>query len=168
MLIVPLKGDMIKTSDNSHPRRVTSYTSFKSAPAVYLDVPVGEDRVVYFSDIIEINRVKVEYEPNSRLLEAFGPIRRKYNLPQEGDKITVRSADLQSDGKEVKVEVTKLLLQSKKWGVGKGLMVLHGDDHYSLTDILDIYREVGSEGFNKEGFQHLYFDYLPAYTKSKE
>jgi hypothetical protein len=168
MLIVPLKGDMIKTSDNSRPRRVTSYTSFKSAPAVYLDVPVGEDRIVYFSDIIEINRVKVEYEPNSRLLEAFGPIRRKFNLPQEGDKITVRSADLQSDGKEVKVEVTKLLLQSKKWGVGKGLMVLHNDDHYSLTDIQDIYREVGSEVFDKEKFQHLYFDYLPSYTKSKE
>lgn len=168
MLIVPVKGDLIKTSDNNKPRRVTSYTSFKSAPAVYLDVPPGDDRVVYFSDIIEINRVKVEYEPNSRLLEALGPLRRKFNLPQEGDKITVRSADFQSDGKAVKVEVTKLLLQSKKWGVGRGLLVLHNDDHYSIADILDIYREVGSEEFNKEKFQHYYFDYMPAYTKSKD
>lgn len=166
MLIVPLKGDLIKTADNSQLRRVTSYTSFKSAPAVYLDVPPGEDRVVYFSDIIEINRIKVEYEPTSRVLEALGTIRRKFNLPQPGDKITVKSHHFNHDGDEVKVEVTKLLLQSKKYGIGRGLLVVCGEDHYTLPDILDIYRDVGSEVFDQKKFLNYYFDFLPLNLKS--
>ena len=61
MIVVPIRGDKIKTSDSSDIRVVSSYTSLKNQPAVYLEKSTSVDAYVYFSDIVEINGVRVEY-----------------------------------------------------------------------------------------------------------
>ena len=93
MLVVPIKGDKIKTADNSDIRIVSTYTSLKDQPAVYLEKSTSADVYVYFSDIVEINGVRVEYEGGSKLFSALGPLKRKYNLPQPKDMIKIKLID---------------------------------------------------------------------------
>jgi hypothetical protein len=89
MLIVPVKGDRIRTKDDSQYHRVSSFSSLKDEPAVYIK-PAGTDPFVYFSDIVEINGVRVEYDSSSKVFNALGPLKRKYNIPQPKDSIFVK------------------------------------------------------------------------------
>lgn len=167
MLVVPIKGDKIKTSDNSEIRVVSSYTSLKQQPAVYLDKSTSYDSYVYFSDIVEINGVRVEYESSSKLFSALGPLKRKYNLPQPKDVIKIKLIETSFKEEVEEVEVTSLKLHNKNIGPTRGLLVCSKNANYDLSEVLDIDRKNGFEQFNKKKFQDYYIDYLPLSTKRK-
>ena len=167
MLVAPVAGDRIKVLSSPDSLRVSSYTSLKSEPAVYLREPLQDgSRAVYFSDIVEINGTAVEYESDSKLLKALGPLKRKFNLPQEGDEIIIKLIDTAFKQEKVKLKVTGLRLHSRK-EPSKALLVVTEDSSFPLTEILDIERSVGFERFKRESFLQFYLDYLPYNTKSK-
>jgi hypothetical protein len=161
MLILPIAGDMITTKDGGR-LTVSMYSNFKSEPAVYVDAPRGEESLFYFRDIEEINGVKVEYNTSTKIFESLGVVKRKFNLPQAGDTITVVKPNAPIDSDDDKAEVKLLKLHNEAIGRSKGLVVLDTDDNvYELPDILSIDREVGTESFDRKKFLKLYKDYLP-------
>jgi hypothetical protein len=162
MLIVPLKGDKATTVDGDE-FTVLEYTNYKTDPAVYIDVPPGQNSILYFQDIAEINDVKVEFNKSSKLFTALGIVKRKYNLPQSKDVLTVENPGSPEDAQPIDVEVKTLKLHSRAIGLSKGLAVLD-DDHkvYVLSDILNIERANGSEHFDRKKFLKYYRDYTGA------
>lgn len=167
MLVVPVRGDKIKTADNSEVRVVSSYTSLKEQPAVYLDKTTSSDAYVYFSDIVEINGVRVEYETGSKVFSALGPLKRKFNLPQPKDTIKIKLIETAFKEEVEEIEVDSLKLHSKTAGATRGLLVASKDGAYSLSEILEITRKGGYEKFYKDKFCSYYIDYLPIGSKSK-
>lgn len=169
MLVVPVRGDRVLTKDHPDPLTVSSYTNLKTAPAVYVRGEDASSEAVPLSDITELNGVKVEFHKDSKVLEALGPLRRRHNLPQPGDKITVKLVTLPSDAKDVseQVDVKHLRLHDQAKGVSRGLLACSPDACYTLKDIIDIERKVGSEPFDASAFQRYYLDYMP-YSGSKE
>jgi len=169
MLVVPIRGDRVLTKDHPDPLTVSSYTNLKPDPSVYVRGEGVSGETVVLNDIIELNGVKVEYHKGSEVLEALGPLRRKYNLPQPGDKITVRLVNMPTDANDVteQVEVDRLSLHNKAKGVSRGLLVCSSSACYTLKDILDVDRKVGSEPFDAKAFQRYYLDYMP-YSGSEE
>ncbi len=160
MLVVPLTNDKITTFDADE-FTVTSYTNHKSEPAVYIDAPRGQLSLVYFTDIDKINDVKVEYNKTNKVFEALGVIKRKINLPQQHDKITVSNQENPEDGESSTSEVKLLKLHNESIGRSKGLVAIDKDDNvYELQDIENIDRAIGSEQFNKSKFLKIYKDYL--------
>ena len=160
MLVVPLKGDTITTKDGPQ-FKVDSYTNYKADPAVYVDVPAGQNSIVYFQDIEEINGVKVEYNKSSKVFTALGVIKRKYNLPQPKDVITVAPADGLEDGADNDSTVKTLKLHSRAIGLSRGLVIIDTDDRvFSLSDLTDVEREVGGEHFDRKRFTKYYKDYM--------
>lgn len=168
MFVIPVRGDKIKTKDDSNPRVVSSYTSLKDEPAVYLTAGSSEDRFLYFSDIIEINGVSVDYDSSSKTFNALGPLKRKYNIPQPGDKITIKLQDVNYKDETEEIDVDSIKLHSKKHGPGRGLLVCGEKSCFTLTDIIDLERKSWTETFNAERFQKYYFDYLPLGIKIKQ
>jgi hypothetical protein len=147
--------------------RVSSYTSLKSEPAVYLRQPLDDgSKAVYFSDIIEVNGSPVEYDSDSKLLKALGPIRRKFNLPQPRDTLTIKLVDTTFKQEAIKLIVEAVKLHSRN-DPTKALLVCSKDTCVPLTEILDVEREVGFEKFNRSQFLHYYVDYLPFNAKAK-
>jgi hypothetical protein len=162
MLIVPLRGDKITTADGPE-FVVDSYTNFKTDPAVYVDVARGQNSIVYFQDIDLINGVKVEYNKASKVFTALGIVKRKYNLPQPKDSITVRNAGNQEDAENDHVLVKTAKLHSRAIGLSKGLVIQDADGGiHGLADIIDIERSVGSEHFDSKRFIKYYKDYSGA------
>ena len=163
MLVVPIRGDRVLTKDHPDPLVVSSYTNLKSEPSIYVRGGDVSGETVVLNDIIELNGVKVEYRKGPNVLEALGPLRRKYNLPQHGDKITVRLVNMPTDATDVteQVEVEHLSLHNKVKGISRGLLVCSSAACYTLKDIIDIERKVGSEPFSQKSFQHYYLDYMP-------
>jgi hypothetical protein len=160
MLVVPVKGDSITTKDGPQ-FKVDSYTNYKTDPAVYVDVPPGQNSIVYFQDIEEINGVKVEYNKSAKVFTALGVIKRKFNLPQPKDLITVALPDSLEDGGDNDTNVKTLKLHSRAIGLSRGLVVLDTEDNvFSLSDITDIDREVGGEYFDRKKFAKYYKDYM--------
>lgn len=159
MLVVPLKGDSITTTDG--PKfTVDSYTNFKTDPAVYVEVPRGQNSIVYFQDIEEINGVKVEYNKSSKVFTALGVIKRKYNLPQPKDTITVERPGGPDDAGDDDSEVKTPKLHSKAIGLSRGLVIIDKEDNvFSLGDIIEIDRSVGGEHFDRKKFLRYYKDY---------
>jgi hypothetical protein len=167
MLVVPLKGDKICTLDDSDPKVVTSYTSLKDEPAVYVSTSTSKEPYIYFADIAEINGVKVEFKKDSKVFETLGPLRRKLNLPQPGDKVKINLIDVPFKKEDESFTVESLKLHSKKYGIARGLLVCSEESSFPLSELLDIEREEGNEPFNAKRFQKLYLDYLP-YKSSKK
>lgn len=161
MFVVPVKGDKIKTKDDSAPRVVSSYTSLKDEPAVYLTAGSSTDRYVYFSDIIEINGVAVEYDSPSKTFNALGPLKRKYNIPQPGDTIKIKLMDVHFKDETEEIDVDSIKLHSKKHGESRGLLICGEQSCFTLSDILDLTRKSWTETFNSKKFQKYYFDYMP-------
>ena len=161
MLVVPVKGDKIVTKDSSTPVVVSSYTNLKDEPAVYLVAGSSKENFVFFSDIVEINGVRVEYKSDSKVFDALGPMKRKFNLPQPKDTIKVKLQDVDYKDDAEEIPVTSLRLQSRKHGVSRGLLAVGQDSGFTLTDIIDITRKNGSEKFDAKRFQRYYFDYCP-------
>jgi hypothetical protein len=167
MLVVPIRGDKIKTADSSDVRIVSSYTSLKDQPAVYLEKATSADAYVYFSDIVEINGVRVEYESGSKLFSALGPLKRKYNLPQPRDTIKIKLIDTAYKQEIEEVEVDSLKLHNKTVGATRGLMVCSKEANYPLSEVLEVEHKNGYEKFDKDKFCAYYIDYLPISAKSK-
>lgn len=165
MLVVPIKGDKIITKDDSKPAIVSSYTNLKDEPAVYLQAGSSRERFVYFSDIVEINGVRVEYVTDSKVFDSLGPLKRRFNIPQPKDTIKVKliEADYKEDVEAI--EVTSIKLQNKKHGISRGLLACGKESCFTLVDIIDIERKVGSEHFDADRFQKYYIDYAPIRTK---
>lgn len=161
MFVVPVKGDKILTKDDSTPATVSSFTNLKDGPAVYLVAGSSKEKFVFFSDIVEINGVRVEYKTDSKVFDSLGPLKRKYNIPQPKDliKLKIVEADYRSDTELVMV--ASLKLQNKKHGISRGLLACGKESCFSLTDILDIERKSGAERFNAKRFLDYYIDYCP-------
>jgi hypothetical protein len=166
MLVVPLKGDKITTKDNSDPQIVSSYSSLKDEPAVYLKN--SSDQFVYFTDIVEINGVRVEYDSTSNLFNALGPLRRAFNLPQPKDTIKVKLMDVSFRDDIEEMEVTSIKLHMKKYGVERGLLVCTKEGCFSLSDIEAIDHKSISENFDPVKFKRYYFDYYPILNRGKK
>jgi hypothetical protein len=160
MLIVPLKGDKLTTTDGPE-FTVDSYTNFKTDPAVYVDVPRGQNPIVYFQDIEQINGVKVEYNKATKVFTALGIVKRKYNLPQPKDTITVKKPGNPDDSQDDQAQIKTSKLHSRSIGLSKGLVLIDTEDNvYSLSGVLGIDRAVGSEHFDRKRFLKYYRDYL--------
>ena len=166
MFVVPVKGDKIRTKDDGNVKVVSSFTSLKDEPAVYVK-PAGNTPYVYFSDIVEINGVRVDYKSDSKIFEALGPLRRKYNLPQPKDEIKVKLIEVPYKDETEKLLVTGLKLQSKKYGKGAGLLIVCKEGQFILSDVLAIDRTNWTEPFDAEQFSKYYFDYLPTNIRHK-
>lgn len=167
MLIAPVAGDRIKVLNSSEVLRVSSYTSLKSEPAVYLRQPLDDgSKAVYFSDITEVNGTPIEYDSDSKLLKALGPIRRKFNLPQFRDTLVIKLVDTTFKQEQIKLTVEIIKLHSRN-DPTKALLICSKDTCVPLTDIIDIEREVGFEKFDRQKFLQYYIDYLPFNAKTK-
>lgn len=166
MFVVPVKGDKIRTKDDGEYKKVSSFSSLKDEPAVYVK-PAGNEPFVYFSDIVEINGVRVTYHSEGKIFEALGPMKRRFNLPQPKDTITVKLIDVPYKDETEDLVVTGIKLHSKKFGEGRGLLVTCKEGQFALSDILDIERHNWTERFDRELFKKLYFDYLPINMKRK-
>lgn len=160
MLVVPIKGDRITTKDSLE-FTVDSYTNFKPDPAVYVDVPRGQNPIVYFQDVDLINGVKVEYNKSSKVFTALGIIKRKHHLPQPKDIITVDRPGGPEDAGDDDTTVKTPKLHSRAIGLSRGLVIIDTDDNvFSLGDIVDIDRDVGGDSFDRQKFTRYYKDYL--------
>lgn len=166
MQVVPIKGDVITTADG--PKfTVSSYTNFKSkGPAVYVEHNDGEaSLLIYFFDIVEVNDVKVEFNNQSKILNALGYIKRKVHIPQKHDTIYVHD----EEGNEQKLKVKELKLHNKNLGLSRGLLIIGNDDEvYSMRDIINIKRVSGDSWFDEKKFQSIYSDYLGYREKRKK
>ena len=166
MFVVPVSGDRIKTKDNGEIRKVTSFSSLKDEPAVYVR-PGGSENYVYFSDIIEINGVTVEFNEDSKVFDSLGPLKRRFNLPQPKDTIKVKLINVSFKDELEDLIVTSLRLHSKKYGAGRGLLIITKEGEFSLSDIRDVVHSTWNEQFDVERFKKYYFDYLPTGIKRK-
>lgn len=159
MIVVPLAGDVIQTSDGQK-LRVRAYTNYKEGgPAVYCRNRGDKNQtLIYFFDIVSINGTKVEYARASKMFNAFGKINRVQHLPQPDDAIIVASG-----GEKKSVEVGSLKLKSKAYNVSKGIIVKGQDgEAYRLKSVIDIDRDIGGSRFNRKAFLALYDEYLGA------
>jgi len=166
MFVVPVVNDRIRTKDSGDILKVSSFSSLKDEPAVYVK-PAGNEPYIYFSDIVEINGVKVEYVPDSKIFDALGPIKRRFNLPQPKDTIKVKLQEVSYKDEYEELTVTSLRLHSKKYGAGRGLLVITKEGEFSLDDLYNIERNGWNEQFNAERFKKYYFDYLSVNVKRK-
>ena len=161
MLVVPVKGDKILTKDDSAPAIVSSFTNLKDEPAVYTVAGSSREQFVFFSDIVEINGVRVEYQTDSKVFDSLGPLKRKFNLPQPKDTIKVKLIEANYRDDVEKVDVKSIKLQSKKHGVSRGLLICGDQSCFTLVDIIGVERKTGAEKFDAEKFQRYYIDYCP-------
>lgn len=158
MLLVPVKGDKIKIRDSDELCVVSSYTNLKSDPALYI---VGQaSDVIYFSNIEEINGIKVEFNSSNKVFDSMGPLRRRINLPQPGDTIKIKEQDESSDYKDSDFVIKSIKLhdRSKK---AFGILVNTNLQTYDLSDIVDIERKLSVEKFDLSLFKRYYIDYFP-------
>ena len=154
MLIVPVTGDKITVKDTEEVLVVSSYTNLKKEPALYIEGN-SADAVIFFSQIEEINGVKVSYNSTSKVFDSLGPLKRKINLPQIGDLLSVE------DGKEIKeIEVKNLKLHDRN-KKSFGLLVSDGIDTYSLKQIKEISSKSNLSNPNIVQFRKYYIDYFP-------
>jgi hypothetical protein len=166
--VVPVAGDKIKTEDNDNEFVVTSYTNLKQEPAVYIDALEGENNTIYFYDIQEINGVKVDHNRASKIFEALGVFKRKYNLPQPNDSIVVETESPAGETEEKTVKVKSIKLHNITEGKSRGLVVCDDEACYDLTQIKNVIRLSGGEKFDAKKFKKYYFDYFPYRGKSKK
>lgn len=168
MFVVPVHGDKIITKDSSEIAVVSSFTSLKDEPAVYLVPSTSSEKYVYFSDVVEINGVRVEYDSGSKTFNALGPLKRRFNIPQPKDTIVVKLKEIDYGKPETEeIEVKSIKLHSKKYGIGRGLLACGQESCFALSDILDIKRKGWTEKFDSARFLKYYIDYGPLGVKVK-
>ena len=166
MFVLPVSGDKITTKDSGDARTVSSFSSLKDEPAVYLKL-AGSDNYVYFSDIVSINKVEVEYDVDSKVFNSLGPLKRRFNIPQPKDTIKIKLKETSYDDELEELEVTGLRLHSKRYGTGRGLLVITKEGEFSIGDIRDLIHRDFNENFNESRFRKYYFDYLSVGIKRK-
>jgi hypothetical protein len=165
MFILPLKGDKIETKDGVE-FTVLSFTNYRDkGPAVYVEhTPEVPSDAVYFFDIAKIGGKTVEWVPGAKVFRAAGQLKRRFQLPQMGDIITIRG----NDGlDELKVVGLKL---HKKGDLAKGLFVIgvkldDADEvkqFVRLDQLIDLKRDIGNDLFSRDRFLSYYSDYRGA------
>lgn len=159
MLVVPLKGDVVSTDDGRY-FTVLEYTNYKPDPAVYIDVPAKQHNLLYFTDIHKINGIKVEYNKATKVFDAFGVVKRKFNIPQPKDTAMILDPHGQEDSTPQEIEIKTIRLHSRSLGLSRGLCILDADGNaYRLRDIQEIKRSYGYEAFDRKKFLKYYSDY---------
>lgn len=163
MFVVPLSGDSIETAEGAV-YEVVSYTNWKSkGPCCYATTPglLTSDAtpIIYFFDIVKIRDVHVEFDNSSKTFKASGKIKRKYHLPQPGDKIQLLKPETPMDSENDEVKVLKLKLHNKAEGISKGLLVCGEDGCFMLSEIISIERAIGSDSFDRKKFLKYYSEY---------
>lgn len=157
MIVVPLAGDTVQTSDGQK-FRVVAYTNYRDGgPAVYCRNRGDKSQtLVYFFDIVSINGTKVEYSRGSKMFNALGKIARVQHLPQPDDNVVVATKS-----EKRSVEVESLKLKSKLYGTNKGVVFkdTEGNAH-RLKSIFDIDSDLGGIRFNRKAFLATYEEYL--------
>lgn len=162
MLIAPVAGDKVTLQSTGGSAQVSSYTALKPEPAVYLTEPLESgERFTFFSDITSLNGIEVKTDSGG-LLQASGLTKRKFNLPQPGDKIVTGLVETDFKQESMELEVTAVSLSGKE---PHSLVVKCGKTTLSLADIQDIKRKRGSEPFNRKAFLRYYVDYMPIGAK---
>jgi hypothetical protein len=160
MLVVPLKGDTIETKDGVS-FKVLSYTNYRDkGPAVYVEhTPAVPSDAVYFFDIAKINGKSVEFMSGPKVFRSLGPLKRKFQLPQQNDKVTWRASGVTQD-----VTVKSLKLH-KRGELAKGLQIVAEDPETQervmvrLDQIIDLERDIGNDLFSRDRFLAYYADY---------
>ena len=163
MLVVPVAGDKSHMLSSPEVLTVKSYTCLKSEPAVYVKELLADGtKSVFISEIININGVRVEYDDSSKLLTALGPLRRKFYLPQPGDKVEFSLIQTSFKQEKITRTVEKIRFASKH-NVGKEntLEIICGEAPLSLRDVLGIQTSSSTAPFDHREFLKYYFDYLP-------
>lgn len=163
MLIVPLRGDRISVAGLADEQVINSYSSLKEGGAVYIKQPLDPKQPFITLSMIEaINSVSVEQKSNG-LFSPKGLIKRKLNIPQIGDTITVLvSKDAQGIEEHRSYIVSDIRLLNKP---SKPLEVVCDGTKFTLADIVLIKRKLGFEKFELNAFRALYLDYLPVGSK---
>ena len=156
MLILPIKGDRIKTTDSSEESVVTSYSGLKSEPCVYTQG--NGTSVIYFSNIDEINGIKVEFNNTTKIFDSIGPLKRRIHIPQPKDIITVIDIDAILDSSKDETEVKSLKIEKTL-----GLIIRTANKDYDLLDIQDIESPNIVGNFNLQLFKRLYIYYFPTF-----
>src|SRR3990167_4496853 len=121
MIIVPVSGDKIKTSDGL-PAKVLSYSNLKpEGPAVLVQGSEGSpSETVFFQDIVKINDQKVRYVKNAdgyKVFEIDGVMTRTFQLPQPGDSVRADNGDI---SREYEIKRIKLHVKDQQT---RGLML---------------------------------------------
>jgi len=161
MIIVPLVGDTVKTSTGLESKVLSFTNTLPDGPAVFVRGAGATSETVMFTDIVKINGIKVRYvksDDGYKVFETDGAIKRKYDLPQPGDKIEAEVPDVGSS-----VFVVKRVRLNMPNDVSGGMMfdvVDEGADEIvrqarfaSITNVLS--RSL----FDKKAFQQYYADY---------
>jgi hypothetical protein len=162
MLVAPVAGDKLTLLSVTGEVQVSSYTSLKPEPAVYLTEKLESgERFTFFSDIATLNGNEVKLDGGG-LLQASGLVKRKHNLPQVGDTIITGLMETDYQQESMELEVTAVSLSGKE---PHSLVIKCGKTNLTLADIQGIKRKRGSETFNRAAFLKYYVDYMPLGTK---
>ena len=172
MIIVPLKGDPIKTVDGEE-HTVSGFNGMKKdeksgklVPAVYIEgVKPEEGGIVLFSDIKEVKRVNVEYNKTTGLLESMGPVKRSYQLPQPNAQIKIQNPF--DSKKEMEITVGKIKLSDAGGSYALRIGFSEKDDASSWYDLSTIVDLQNGMAFNRDRFAKLYIEYFPSSYKHK-
>lgn len=160
MIVVPLSGDKIDTKDGVS-FTVLSYTNYRDkGPAVYVEhTPLVPSDAVYFFDITRINGAHVDFHSGSKTFKTSSNIKRRIQLPQSLDLVTVKIGGVLS---RLKVDSLRL---HKRGELAKGLVVICEDPDSKekvtvrLNSIIDVERNIGNDLFSREKFLKYYKDY---------
>lgn len=162
MIIVPIAGDRIKTT-NGLPFKVLSFTNYKpEGPAVLVEPASGSGtETVFFDDITEVNGKKVRVLKSAegyKVLETDGYFERTFQLPQPGETIQSDSNGIETRSYEV--QRLRIHVQGR---LTSGMILDCRDkdsdvvSELSLDDITDIDHYL----FKRDKFLALYADYRP-------
>lgn len=164
MIIVPVSGDNIKSSDGL-PSKVLSYTNYEEhGPAVIVETGSGASETLAFEDIVSVNgkSVKVVIDGTGyKVLESAGFVERKFQLPQIGEIVTSAISEIETR----RYEVSRIRLHVPQ-GLSRGLVLdvndVDSEEKVELTldDIIDIEQYL----FDKKKFLEFYQDYRPKGT----
>lgn len=154
MIVVPLIGDSIET-EGGVKHTVLSYSPYAQIPSVLVQKDDNSTDRISFDDIKAINGTPVSLTPG-KVFEASSLIKRKIQLPQEADKITVQN-------QVIKVKTLKLRKSGK---LTNGIIAI-GEDWNTKNNVevrvygIDsIERADGDTDFSRKFFHTLYKDYL--------
>jgi len=160
MLIVPLSGDKVSTGGEE--RTVLSYSPFRGAPSVLVEMPAGKPANVPFTEITAINGTPVTITPG-KVFNASSKVNRRMHLPQPDDTIMV-------DDQRLKVSTVKI---HERGSLTTGLLLVCEDTETKerltvrLSDIERLERANGSQENLKNIMRTVYQEYLGSSGSAK-
>ena len=176
MILVPVRGDKIHVKDDSngsirveHVSDAAALAKFKLDifPATYVRAYGRGASTVEFKHIVKINDVDVEFDSDTNMFTSQHPIKRRFNLPQIGEKYQ----SYKFSGEKV-ISAVKLMNENSKFNEIMVSFEDSEDDAASEDDIQksdtapDTHDEVKWYSLNDivirnmAQFQRYYFDYI--------